>query len=104
MLIGTLDLDILLIITILIQVRSRIGYCPQSNAVLNHMTGRELLIMYARLQGVPEPNICKYVEIFLYSMNLETYADNFVYTYRWDIMLFQLFCLPVFLLFRKNAC
>nr|KAF6490070.1 hypothetical protein HJG59_010432 [Molossus molossus] len=63
------------------KVRSRIGYCPQSDPTLKHMTGRELLIMYARLQGVPEPNIYKYVEIFLHSMNLETHADKFVYTY-----------------------
>ncbi|XP_053781886.1 phospholipid-transporting ATPase ABCA3-like [Desmodus rotundus] len=63
------------------KVRSRIGYCPQSDPVLNHMTGRELLIMYARLQGVPEPNIYKYVETFLHSMHLETDADKFLYTY-----------------------
>ncbi|KAM5329747.1 phospholipid-transporting ATPase ABCA3-like [Glossophaga mutica] len=63
------------------KVRSRIGYCPQSDPVLNHMTGRELMIMYARLQGVPEPNIYKYVETFLHSMHLETHADKFLYTY-----------------------
>ncbi|XP_054570373.1 phospholipid-transporting ATPase ABCA3-like isoform X2 [Eptesicus fuscus] len=78
---GAVFIDGISIIENIRKVRSRIGYCPQSNPVLNHMTGRELLIMYARLQGVPEPNICKYVEIFLYSMNLKTHADNFVYTY-----------------------
>lgn len=69
-------------ITLLIQVRSRIGYCPQSDPMLNHMTGRELLIMYARLRGVPEPDIYKYVETFLHSMHLETQADKFVNIYR----------------------
>ncbi|ERE78483.1 ATP-binding cassette sub-family A member 3, partial [Cricetulus griseus] len=39
------------------KIRSRIGYCPQSESVLNHMTGRELLSMYSRLWGVPEQNI-----------------------------------------------
>ncbi|XP_014652680.1 PREDICTED: ATP-binding cassette sub-family A member 3-like [Ceratotherium simum simum] len=63
------------------KVRSRIGYCPQSNPVLNHMTGRELLIMYARLRGVPEPEIYKYVETFLHSMHLETHADKSVHIY-----------------------
>uniref|UniRef100_A0A5F9C9C6 ABC transporter domain-containing protein n=1 Tax=Oryctolagus cuniculus TaxID=9986 RepID=A0A5F9C9C6_RABIT len=63
------------------KVRSRIGYCPQLDSMLNHMTGRELLIMYARLWGVPESNICKYVEAFLHSVHLEAYADKFVYTY-----------------------
>ncbi|XP_070340893.1 phospholipid-transporting ATPase ABCA3-like isoform X1 [Equus asinus] len=63
------------------KVRSRIGYCPQSDPMLNHMTGRELLIMYARLRGVPEPDIYKYVETFLHSMHLETQADKFVNIY-----------------------
>nr|XP_012645578.1 ATP-binding cassette sub-family A member 3-like isoform X3 [Microcebus murinus]XP_012645580.1 ATP-binding cassette sub-family A member 3-like isoform X3 [Microcebus murinus]XP_020137274.1 ATP-binding cassette sub-family A member 3-like isoform X3 [Microcebus murinus]XP_020137277.1 ATP-binding cassette sub-family A member 3-like isoform X3 [Microcebus murinus] len=63
------------------KVRSRIGHCPQSDCVLSHMTGRELLIMYARLWGVPEPSIYKYVEAFLCSMCLKTHADEFVYTY-----------------------
>uniref|UniRef100_A0A8B7TJB5 ATP-binding cassette sub-family A member 3-like n=1 Tax=Castor canadensis TaxID=51338 RepID=A0A8B7TJB5_CASCN len=63
------------------KVRSRIGYCPQSDSVLNHMTGRELLIMYARLWGVPEPNIYKYVEVFLCSMQLEPHADKCIHTY-----------------------
>lgn len=83
MLNGTVDLDLFVYdYTILIQVRSRIGYCTQSDPVINHMTGQELLIMYARLHGVPEPKINKYVEIFLHSMHLETYADKFVHTYR----------------------
>uniref|UniRef100_A0A8D2E3X4 ABC transporter domain-containing protein n=1 Tax=Sciurus vulgaris TaxID=55149 RepID=A0A8D2E3X4_SCIVU len=63
------------------KIRSRIGYCPQSDSVLNHMTGRELLIMYARLWGVPESDIYKYVEVFLCSVHLEPLADNFIYTY-----------------------
>nr|XP_040133807.1 ATP-binding cassette sub-family A member 3-like [Ictidomys tridecemlineatus] len=63
------------------KIRSRIGYGPQSDSVLNHMTGRELLIMYARLWGVPESVIYKYVEAFLCSVHLEPFADNVVYTY-----------------------
>lgn len=91
-------------ITLLIQIRSRIGYCPQNDPILNHMTGQEMLMMYARLQGVPEPDICKYVETFLYAMHLETNAHEFVHIYRSDIVLLQLSCLLVFLLFRMNAC
>ncbi|ELW62507.1 ATP-binding cassette sub-family A member 3 [Tupaia chinensis] len=63
------------------KVMSRIGYCPQSDSMPTHMTGRELLVMYARLWGVPEPNIYQYVEAFLHSLQLETYADEFIYTY-----------------------
>lgn len=82
MLSGIVALDLLLMVTISIQVRSRIGYCPQSDPVLNHMTGRELLIMYARLRGVPETDIYKYVETFLHSLQLETHANEFACTYR----------------------
>ncbi|XP_015419435.1 PREDICTED: ATP-binding cassette sub-family A member 3-like, partial [Myotis davidii] len=78
---GVVLIDGISLIENIRKVRSRIGYCPQSNPLLNHLTGWELLIMYARLQGVPEPNICKYVEIFLLSMHLENHADKFVYTY-----------------------
>ncbi|CAI9172899.1 unnamed protein product [Rangifer tarandus platyrhynchus] len=63
------------------KIRSRIGYCPQSDPMLSHMTGREVLIMYARLRGVPEPDIGMYVETFLHSMHMETYADKLVCTY-----------------------
>ncbi|XP_007951393.1 phospholipid-transporting ATPase ABCA3-like, partial [Orycteropus afer afer] len=63
------------------ETRSRIGYCPQSDAMLNYMTGRELLIMYARIRGVPEPDMSGYVEAFLQLMHLETHADKSVYTY-----------------------
>ncbi|MXQ90011.1 hypothetical protein E5288_WYG013922 [Bos mutus] len=63
------------------EIRSRIGYCPQSDPMLGHMTGREVLIMYARLRGVPEPDIGMYVETFLYSMHMETHADKLVCTY-----------------------
>lgn len=49
--------------------------------MLDHLTGRELLLMYARLRGVPEPRIYEYVETFLHSVYLED-ADQFVHTYR----------------------
>ncbi|KAL1774688.1 ATP-binding cassette sub-family A member 3-like [Sigmodon hispidus] len=64
------------------KIRSRIGYCPQTESVLNHMTGRELLIMYCRLWGVPEKDINEYVEAFLHSVHLELIADQLIYTYR----------------------
>ncbi|XP_024903030.1 ATP-binding cassette sub-family A member 3 isoform X12 [Pteropus alecto] len=78
---GAVLIDGLSIIENIRKVRSRIGYCPQSDPVLNHMTGRELLIMYARLRGVPETDIYKYVETFLHSLQLETHANEFACTY-----------------------
>ncbi|XP_055483673.1 phospholipid-transporting ATPase ABCA3-like [Psammomys obesus] len=63
------------------KIRSRIGYCPQTESVLNHMTGRELLTMYASLWGVPEQDINEYAEAFLLSVHLEPVADQFIHTY-----------------------
>lgn len=39
------------------QVRKRIGYCPQYDALPEFLTGREVLVLYARIRGVPESHI-----------------------------------------------
>ncbi|XP_006153330.1 ATP-binding cassette sub-family A member 3-like [Tupaia chinensis] len=65
----------------LLKVRSKIGYCPQFDALLNFMTAREILIMYARLWGIAENKINANVNNLLKSVNLETYADKYIYTY-----------------------
>uniref|UniRef100_A0A8C8Y1P4 ABC transporter domain-containing protein n=1 Tax=Panthera leo TaxID=9689 RepID=A0A8C8Y1P4_PANLE len=58
-----------------------IGYCPQSEALLEYMTGREIMIMYARLWGISEPQIQLYVNRWLSSMQLELHADKLIITY-----------------------
>ncbi|XP_058424852.1 phospholipid-transporting ATPase ABCA3-like [Diceros bicornis minor] len=63
------------------EVKSRIGYCPQSDALLEYMTGREIMIMYARLWGVSEPQIQLYVNKWLNSLQLEPHADKLIRTY-----------------------
>lgn len=64
------------------QVQQRIGYCPQFDAVLDHMTGRETLCMYARLRGIPEKYVSGCVENVLRSLLLEPHADKLVRSYR----------------------
>uniref|UniRef100_A0A3B5B446 ABC transporter domain-containing protein n=1 Tax=Stegastes partitus TaxID=144197 RepID=A0A3B5B446_9TELE len=59
----------------------RIGYCPQFDAVLDHMTGRETLSMYARLRGIPEKYVSGCVENVLRSLLLEPHADKLVRSY-----------------------
>uniref|UniRef100_A0A8C0L842 ATP-binding cassette sub-family A member 3-like n=1 Tax=Canis lupus dingo TaxID=286419 RepID=A0A8C0L842_CANLU len=63
------------------KVKSRVGYCPQSDALLEYMTGREIMIMYARSWGVSEPQIQLYVNRWLSSMQLEPHADKLIGTY-----------------------
>uniref|UniRef100_A0A672ZRB1 ABC transporter domain-containing protein n=1 Tax=Sphaeramia orbicularis TaxID=375764 RepID=A0A672ZRB1_9TELE len=63
------------------KVQQRIGYCPQFDAVLDHMTGRETLSMYARLRGIPERYVAGCVENVLRSLLLEPHADKLVRSY-----------------------
>lgn len=67
-----------------LQVQQRIGYCPQFDAVLDHMTGRETLSMYARLRGIPEKYVSSCVENVLRSLLLEPHADKLVRSFRSD--------------------
>ncbi|KAI9562460.1 hypothetical protein GHT06_009893 [Daphnia sinensis] len=43
-------------------VQRRLGYCPQFDATIDEMTGRETLRMFANLRGVPERSIEAVVE------------------------------------------
>ncbi|XP_057202451.1 phospholipid-transporting ATPase ABCA3 [Triplophysa rosa] len=63
------------------KVQQRIGYCPQFDAVLDHMTGRETLSMYARLRGIPEKYVSACIENVLRSLLLEPHADKLVRSY-----------------------
>nr|XP_036860350.1 ATP-binding cassette sub-family A member 3 isoform X1 [Manis javanica]XP_036860351.1 ATP-binding cassette sub-family A member 3 isoform X1 [Manis javanica]XP_036860355.1 ATP-binding cassette sub-family A member 3 isoform X1 [Manis javanica]XP_036860356.1 ATP-binding cassette sub-family A member 3 isoform X1 [Manis javanica] len=63
------------------KVRQQIGYCPQFDALLDHMTGRETLVMYARLRGIPERHISACVENTLRGLLLEPHANKLVRTY-----------------------
>lgn len=63
------------------KVQQHIGYCPQFDAVLDHMTGRETLSMYARLRGIPENYVSGSVENVLRSLLLEPHADKLVRSY-----------------------
>ncbi|XP_013927414.1 PREDICTED: ATP-binding cassette sub-family A member 3-like, partial [Thamnophis sirtalis] len=63
------------------KVQQRIGYCPQFDALLDHMTGRETLSMYARLRGIPERYIGSCVENMLRGLLLEPYANKLIRTY-----------------------
>ncbi|XP_072454007.1 phospholipid-transporting ATPase ABCA3-like [Notamacropus eugenii] len=63
------------------EVRKIIGYCPQADALLDHMTGREMLMMYARLRGIPESYIQQYVDRLLQMLLMEFHSDKLTKTY-----------------------
>nr|XP_051692166.1 ATP-binding cassette sub-family A member 17 isoform X7 [Oryctolagus cuniculus] len=63
------------------RVRKWIGYCPQFDALLNFMTGRETLVMYSRIRGIPECHISTCVDQILEDLVLYMDADKLVKTY-----------------------
>ena len=67
------------------QVRQRIGYCPQFDALIDQVTGRELLTMYARLRGVPEVIIADVVEELVQALLLQDHADKLTSSYRYRL-------------------
>lgn len=64
------------------QVRQSVGYCPQLDTLLNYMTGRETLVMFARIRGIPERHISACVEQVLDDLLMYTFANMLVRTYR----------------------
>ncbi|XP_007499573.1 phospholipid-transporting ATPase ABCA3-like isoform X1 [Monodelphis domestica] len=78
---GEAFIDGFSIITHIKKVRQRIGYCPQFDALLDHMTGRETLVMYARLRGIPERHINNLVKDVLQGLLLEAHSDKLIKTY-----------------------
>ncbi|XP_035303775.1 ATP-binding cassette sub-family A member 17-like [Cricetulus griseus] len=65
----------------LVKVRQWIGYCPEFDALLNFMTGREMLVMYARIRGIPERHIKTCIDQIIEDLLMHVYADKLVKTY-----------------------
>eukprot|EP00850_Spirogloea_muscicola_P023272 SM000343S12828 [mRNA] locus=s343:29457:40992:- [translate_table: standard] len=69
------------IITNLPGVQRLIGYCPQFDPLLDHMTGREHMEMYARLKGVPELDVERTVASVVDAVGLQKHVDRVIGTY-----------------------
>ena len=59
-----------------LQVQQQLGYCPQFDALIEQMTVRETLRMYARLRGVKEEDIFPLVDALIQNLFLEQYKDK----------------------------
>ncbi|KAM6219697.1 phospholipid-transporting ATPase ABCA7 [Rhynchocyon petersi] len=59
----------------------RMGYCPQSDAVFELLTGREHLELFARLRGVPEARVAQTARAGLVRLGLGGYSDRPAGTY-----------------------
>uniref|UniRef100_A0A8C4X0D4 ATP-binding cassette, sub-family A (ABC1), member 3b n=1 Tax=Eptatretus burgeri TaxID=7764 RepID=A0A8C4X0D4_EPTBU len=63
------------------KAQQRLGYCPQSGGLLEHLTGRENLRLIARLRGAPECHIPGLLHEALCSLHLQAHADRLVQDY-----------------------
>ena len=59
----------------LASAQKQMGYCPQFNPLLDFMTAREHLHMYASLKGVPSQNVKEVVNDLVEAVGLHNYVD-----------------------------
>lgn len=78
---GAVSVDGLNLKSNLRTIRQRIGYCPQYDGLIPSLTGRELLVMFARLRGVPEEHIENIVNEAIQQMDLTKHCDRLAGTY-----------------------
>lgn len=78
---GEASIEGFSIATQLTQVRQHIGYCPQFDALIDLMTGREILTMFAKLRGLKDESVADTVEELLEMLLLEKHADKLSQTY-----------------------
>ncbi|XP_054932460.1 phospholipid-transporting ATPase ABCA3-like [Dermacentor andersoni] len=61
--------------------QSFIGYCPQTNSLLEKLNAFEHLRLFARLRGIPEPQIEAAVQAAITLVDLEKHAPKWCGTY-----------------------
>ncbi|XP_041064203.1 retinal-specific phospholipid-transporting ATPase ABCA4 [Carcharodon carcharias] len=69
------------ILTHIDDVHQNMGYCPQFDAIDDLLTGREHLLLYARLRGVPEDEIDRVADWGIEKLDLTKYANQIAGTY-----------------------
>jgi len=57
-------------------VREQLGYCPQFDPLLELMTARELLTMFAQLKNLPPADVAPTVQSLIDRVTLTPYADR----------------------------
>lgn len=63
------------------EAHKMIGYCPQFDALLKDLTGRETLEMFALLRGVPRPEINRVSLRLAFELNFVKHLDKQVSAY-----------------------
>lgn len=63
------------------KVHKRIGYCPQFDALIEELTGRETLKLFALCRGIPKYTIDDVIRKLARDFNFTKYLDKLVRTY-----------------------
>jgi ATP-binding cassette subfamily A (ABC1) protein 3 len=69
--------------THLTQAHRNMGYSPQFDSLIEEMTGRETLWMYARLRGIQEKTIHKTISKLADDLLFTEFLDKVVKSYRY---------------------
>lgn len=64
------------ILTQQVQVRRQIGYCPQNDALIDLLTVREHLELFAKIKGVPNSDLDLVVREKMEQLNLTAFEDK----------------------------
>ncbi|RWS12259.1 ATP-binding cassette sub-family A member 1-like protein [Dinothrombium tinctorium] len=56
--------------------RQNIGYCPQFDALLSKLTGREMLNLFGRLRGIKEQSLKSAVNDLIFMCDLQQHVDK----------------------------
>lgn len=64
-----------------VEARRDVGYLPESPYFYRHLTGRELVVFYARMCGMPRNGLAARVEEVLVEVGMKEAADRRVGTY-----------------------
>ncbi|XP_054161712.1 phospholipid-transporting ATPase ABCA3-like [Oppia nitens] len=63
------------------QFFSQIGYCPQNDALLDRLTGRQTIIFFGRLRGLSKASLIRFIDNICQKFSLQTIIDKRLSTY-----------------------
>lgn len=65
------------------KVHENLGYCPQFDAIIEEMTGRETIRLFSRLRGIKECEIDALADKLAQELLFTKYIDKIVKGYRY---------------------
>lgn len=73
------------------QIFKILGYCPQFDALLEGLTCRETLGIFAMLRGIPTRSVKKYTENIARSLDFDEHIDKIIKNLRFGSFFLRFF-------------